>query len=304
VVIEPRSLLFAPGNRGRTLVKARESIADAVIFDLEDAVPIAEKVSARAVVGEAVAPGRVPVYVRINPLDTPWGEADLRTVVKLGLTGVVLPKCESAAHIDTVDRVLTDAEQRQGMMLGSVEVMPLVETAAGVLRVAEIAASGSRVRRLAFGAYDFARDLSVALTGSGEELLVPRATIALAARAAGVQALDTPFADITDLEGLLADARRARQVGFSGKLCIHPSQLEPVHRVFTPSSEDVAAAYRVVTAFREAERSGRAAIAVDGKLVDYPIAEQQERLLERAAAFGLPVPGTAGIPQEPGEGSG
>jgi citrate lyase subunit beta / citryl-CoA lyase len=262
--------------------------ADAVVIDLEDSVPIADKEASREVVvaalGDAAAP---PRYVRINARSTAWHAADLAAVVGSGLQGLILPKAESGEDVVALDKLARRAERAAGLPVGRIEVIPVAETALGVLRAYEIASSHPRVVALAFGAYDYAKDMNVPLSGSGEELLVPRTMIALAARAAGIQAVDTVYIDLVNAEGLLADCRRARVLGFSGKMCIHPSQIETVHSVFSPSIDEVTNARRIVDSFRKAEAEGRAAITVDGKLVDYPIAKQQERLLARAASLGL-----------------
>ncbi len=290
--VDFRSLLFAPGNRDRLVQKAPLAGADAVIFDLEDAVPITEKVAARGAVAMAVACGvdGPPRFVRINALDTLWSASDAAEVVSARLFGVVLPKAESAADIQSLDALLASVEAAAGQPLGGIEILPILETARGILRAGEIAAGGPRVRRIAFGAYDYARDMDIALTAEGDELLVARTNVTLAARAARIQALDTVYAAVADELGLLADARRARGLGFSGKLCIHPAQIEPIHSVFSPSPDEVKRAARIVAAFRSAEADGRAAIALDGQLVDYPIAMQQERLLEKAERLGLAIP--------------
>ncbi len=287
-----RSVLFAPGNSARMVERAPQAGADAVVLDLEDAVPVAAKEATRATLARLLAtPSRTPPrFVRINALDSPWGRQDAADVVGAGVFGLVLPKVEAAPDIEALDGILTGAEAAARMPLGQIEILPIIETARGVLRAAEIAAAGPRIRRIAFGSYDFARDMDIPLTASGEELLVPRATVALAARAARVQALDTVFAAIDDQAGLLAEASRARGLGFSGKFCIHPSQIGTVHRVFSPTAEEIAKATRVVAAFRTAVADGRASVALDGKMVDYPIAEQHQRLLERAASLGLTVP--------------
>jgi citrate lyase subunit beta/citryl-CoA lyase len=232
-------------------------------------------------------PAGVPLYVRVNARDTAWHEEDVAGVASRQLRGLVLPKCESAGDVVECSRLLAAVERERGLPEGGLELMALLETAAGVLHAEEIVGADRRLARLAFGAYDYARDLNLQLSASGDELLVARTMVTLAARVARIQPVDTVFADLGDHDGLLAEARRARALGFTGKMCIHPSQLEAVHAVFSPSAEQVALAERVVQAFEAAEAAGRAAIAVDGKLVDYPIAEQQRRLLERAASLGL-----------------
>jgi citrate lyase subunit beta/citryl-CoA lyase len=289
LTLQPRSYLFVPGDREARLAKAPSLGADAVIMDLEDAVAMGEKEAARDRVRRFLAAGsRVPLFVRVNALGTPWHEDDVRGVVGPGLSGIVLPKAESAEGVVEVDRRVGRAEEAAGLEAGTVELVVLVETAAGILHAAEIAAATPRVTSVAFGAYDLARDLDLRLTPGGEELLVPRVAVVLAARAAGRTPVDTVFADIGDSDGLERECRRARDLGFAAKLCIHPGQVAAIHRHFSPSPAELEEARRVVEAFERAEAEGRAAITVDGRLVDYPIALQQRALLERGRALGIP----------------
>jgi citrate lyase subunit beta / citryl-CoA lyase len=284
--LDPRALLFTPGDRADRFPRAARSGADALVFDLEDAVPVAAKDAARANLPAFIAgAGHTPVLVRVNQNGTPWLAADVQAAAEAGAAGVILPKCGTAAAVQRVAELLP-----VGM-----EVVPLIETARGVLAAAALAAAGPWVGGVAFGAYDYANDMSIPLSRGHEELDVPKALVGLAARAARVQAIDTAFADVHDTEALVAEALRAKRLGFSGKLCIHPDQVEPVQRVFSPAPEEIAYARRVVDAFRGA--AAEAAVALDGKLIDYPIAEQQERLLERARSLGLDrgeAPGGAG----------
>lgn len=256
--------------------KALSLGADAVIFDLEDAVAIDEKEHVRGTVAELVDGGgrRLPLFVRVNPTRTPWFVDDVFATAGPELAGIVLPKWESALDIASLEPLLARAERKIGVAVGSIEVIPILETARGVLEAPAVGQCGPRIRRVAFGAYDYASDLGIELTDSGDELLVPRSLVALAARGAGAQALDTAFADFRDEPGFLADATRARGLGFSGKLCIHPSQIGPANEVFSPSARQIQFARRVVACFREAEVSGNAAITLDGRLIDYPIRAQ------------------------------
>lgn len=285
---QPRSFLFVPGDQEAKISKAASFGADALILDLEDAVAMDRKVAARQHVHQAlVRIAGVDVFVRVNPTGTPWHEDDIRSAVCAGLRGVVLPKAESAMVVADVDGQIRKAELDAALEPGSIELMVLVETAAGVLHAQEIAAAAPRVAFVAFGAYDFARDLDLRLTPSGEELLVARMAVVLAARAAGRTPVDTVFADLRDTAGLADDCRRARNLGFAGKMGIHPNQVATIHRHFSPTKKELDDARRAVEAFDRAEAEGLAAISVDGKLVDYPIAAQKRTLLARGRALGL-----------------
>ena len=285
---QPRSFLFVPGDQKAKMAKAGSFGADALILDLEDAVATDQKPAARQHVHQAlVHEAGVDVFVRVNPAGTPWHEDDIRSVVCGGLRGVVLPKAESAGMIADVDRRIREAEVAARLEPGTVELMVLVETATGVLHAQEIAAAAPRVAFIAFGAYDFARDLDLRLTPSGEELLVPRMAVVMAARAAGRTPVDTVFADLRDTAGFADDCRRARNLGFAGKMVIHPNQVATIHLHFSPTKKELDDARRVVEAFDRAEADGLAAITVDGKLVDYPIAAQKRTLLARGRALGI-----------------
>jgi citrate lyase subunit beta/citryl-CoA lyase len=279
-----RSMLFAPGDRARVLGKALAAGADAVIFDLEDAVAPSEKDLARRIVAETLATAPpCPVFVRINALDTPWGCPDVQALAGAALTGIVLPKSQARGDVDALSHLLDGLEARAARQPGEVEIVPLIETAAGVLGSAAIAGASRRVRRVAFGAYDFANDLGVAPSSTGDELFLARAMIVLAAAAAGVQPIDSVFANVADATALAADASRARRLGFTGKLAIHPSQLGVIHRLFAPTPEELDDARRTVAAADRAEADGRGAFLLDGKLVDRPIAERARRLVDRAS---------------------
>lgn len=289
-----RSLLFAPGNRPRMLQKVGQCGADAVILDLEDAVPVSEKEATRQAVREAAgAIDTCPVYVRVNPLaatagfSQPIGEADLAAVVRAGLAGVILPKVESPDDLRRADTLLQELETQHGLAPGGVDVIPIIETALAVQRAYDIAASGTRVKRLAFGAGDFTRDIGVAWSRREIESQYARSALVIASRAAGLEPpLDTVWVDLRDQRGLARSARTAKQLGFQGKMAIHPSQVDPIHAVFSPSAADIAFATRVVDAFAQAEAGGLAAIQLDGQFIDYPIVESAQRVLAMAAALG------------------
>ena len=288
-----RSFLFAPGNRPHMLQKVGHCGADAVILDLEDAVPISEKEATREAVREAIgAIDTCPVYVRINPLHAaagfsqPIGEADMAAILRPGLAGIILPKAESPDDLDHADNLLRGLESQHGLALGEIDVIPIIETALAIQRAYDIAASHTRVKRLAFGAGDFTRDIGVAWSRREIESLHARSALVIASRAAGLEPpLDTVWVDLRDERGLIRSARTARQLGFQGKMAIHPSQVEPINTVFSPSDAEIAHATRVVDAFARAEADGLASIQLDGQFIDYPIVESAERVLAMAAAI-------------------
>lgn len=301
-----RSLLFAPATASRHVEKALAGAADGVIIDLEDAIAIAEKPQARLAAREALgrragspATGASPqVYVRVNGLTTPFAYDDLRAVVGPGLDGIVLPKTESAAQMATVDWLLTQLERATGLAAGAIEVMSIIETAAGVAHMAEIAAAGretGRARRLNFGAGDFSLDTNMTWIVGHEGLLWARAQLVIASRAAGLEApLDTVYAQLHDDDGLRVEAEQARRLGFQGKACIHPRQVEIVNAAFSPSAEEVTQARAIVDAFAEAEAQGVASLRVGGQFIDYPVAARARRTLDLAAQIeqrGQALPG-------------
>jgi citrate lyase subunit beta / citryl-CoA lyase len=282
-----RSFLFAPGNHARRVANALSLDADVVILDHEDAVATAEKPTARGAVAEALSrPRRSLLYVRVNAADTEFCYGDLVAIVGPGLDGIVLPKVESATALATIDWLLAQLEREQDLVPGAIDLIPIIETAGGLTNLDIILAAGTRVRHAAFGAGDFTLDVNMAWSRTEAELAFARARIATASRAAGIEApLDTVWVDLADEEGLEMSARTALGFGFQGKMCIHPKQIAPVHRVFTPGDAEVAYAERVVAAFAEAEAVGSAAIQLDGKFIDYPILYRAQRVLEKIAAI-------------------
>ena len=282
-----RSFLFAPGNHPRRVEKALSLDADAVILDLEDAVAMAEKVSTRAAIAAALTKPRTGLlYVRINAVDTAFCCGDLVAVVLPGLDGIILPKVENPATLTTIDWVLLQIERERGLEQGAIDLIPIIETASGLTHIDAILATGTRVKRIAFGAGDFTLDVNMRWKRDEAELSYARAKIVTASRAAGLEApLDTVWVDLQDSEGLEASTRTALAYGFQGKMCIHPNQVAVVNRVFTPSDDEIAFAERVTAAFEEAEAKGIASIQLDGKFIDYPIVYRAQRLLEKVAAI-------------------
>jgi len=277
-----RTMLFVPGNNMRMLHKARTLDADAIIIDLEDAVPTEDKETARVFVRdgiETVSKGESMVFVRVNGLTTGLAAQDLEESVCDGLDGIVLPKAESKKDILEAETILERIEKQKGLRVGSIIIVPILETAKGVLNAAEVAFASKRVAGLSFGAVDFTRDLGVSLSKEGVELSYPRAYVALVAKTAGIPAVDTVFIDIMDREGLIRDSKAAKQLGFRGKLLVHPNQIQPVNEVFSPTQQEVEYCKRVVAVFKEAQTRGAGAISLDGKMIDYANYRQAEDIL-------------------------
>jgi citrate lyase subunit beta/citryl-CoA lyase len=280
-----RSLLFVPGHRGRFYEKLPEFRPDAVIVDLEDAVPPAEKPLARTMVRERLGGPLLrdyQVFVRVNAVGSPYFADDVRGVVAGGLFGIFLPKAENAEQIHIANMLLAQNELRLELPLGGLRIVPIIETVKGALNAAEIVAASPRVIGLAFGAEDFTLDLGVERTRDGVETRYPRAHVALVAHAAGRIAIDTPWTAIDDPEGLTRETVEGRQFGYVAKQAIHPSQIAAIHAVFTPTEQEVEWARRVVAAYDDAVAAGTGAINLDGKLIDVPMVARAQRVLERA----------------------
>jgi citrate lyase subunit beta/citryl-CoA lyase len=276
-----RSWLFTPAHHGRRVEKVFRSGADVAILDLEDAVAAEEKVPARAAAAGALArPRDCAGYVRVNGYDSPWCHGDLQAIAIAGLDGVVLPKTESATELRTVDWLLGQLERERGLPAGGIQLVPLIETALGVESLPEICAASPRVTRLAFGAADYSADLGLVWTPGEDEFAYIRARLAHCSRAAGLEPpIDTVVVQIRDDERFRAAARRGRQFGFQGKLCIHPDQVPLANEVFGPTAEEVAWARRVLAAWTEAEARKLASLQLDGEFIDPPIAARARRIL-------------------------
>lgn len=287
-VILHRSFLFVPGGRQEMLEKAARFQADVLCLDLEESVVPEEKAAARELVQAAVsrlsAEGPT-VHVRVNSIRSESTRDDLAAVVRPGLAGVVLAKTESARDVRQIDVLLREQELANDIKPGTVELIVAIESARALLCCEEISHASTRLVALMLGGEDFAFDMGVSRTRDGRELEHARSVIATCARAAGLIALDTPWADIEDIDGLVADAERAKAVGFGGKFLIHPSHLEPVQRVFSPGEEEIASARRLLAAWDEAQAKGLGAVQLDGRMIDRPIAERARRLIEQAEAI-------------------
>ncbi|MBM3925421.1 MAG: CoA ester lyase [SAR202 cluster bacterium] len=277
-----RSLQFIPGNRRDMLEKGRAFAADALIADLEDSVPPAEKTAARDLVKSTV-PGLwtqgQKVIVRVNSLDTGLTWEELQAVVGPYLWGISLGKVTSPWHVQECGRMLEALERRAGMEAGKVKIIPWVESARAVLNALAIAEASPRVAALAFGAEDFTNDMGIVRTDEGQEVQQARGFVAMAARAAGIPALDSPYVKFRDPEGLRRESETAAKMGFKGKFSIHPAQIDVINQVFSPKQEDIDYARRVVKAWEESEAQGRGSLSLDGKMVDVPVVKRARNLL-------------------------
>ena len=283
-----RSALFVPGNRPDRIDKAVNTPADAVIVDLEDAVPPAMKAEARPLVREKLEAHNTPrLLVRVNALDTKFVQADLDELVVDGLACIIFPKMEKPEQVRKANQLLSKAETKNGIPDGTISMIALIESALGVENAFQIASEKTDPARLftvAFGAADFTLDMGIEMTKSGEEIAFPRARLTVACRAAGVEPpIDTPYMiDLKDPQAVEADARCARQLGFQGKLCIHPNQVDICNRIFSPTEKDIEQAHKIVTAFKAAEAAGTGVLQVDGKFIDLPLVKQAQRVLKIA----------------------
>jgi len=269
--------------------RAQHLSADALVLDLEDSVPSSEKASARALVRDTLAimarakrgerqKGR-KVFVRINSLASGLAQQDLEAVIIPGVDGISQPKPATAHDVTEVAVIIARLEQERGIAAGHVRLLPWVETAMGLLHAFEIASASPRVVGISFGAEDFTLDTGMIRTEEGSELLYPRMMVVIAARAADVVAVDTPYNNFKDEAGLVNEARLARRLGFGGKFLIHRGQIESVNRIFSPLPEEIAHARRVVDAFEAAVAQGFASTSLDGKMIDIPIASRARKLL-------------------------
>lgn len=280
-----RSLLFVPGNRESMLQKAAGARPDVFVPDLEDSVPNDEKENAREGVARSLeklaATGR-PVCPRLNGVDTIWLEDDAMALVGPGLMGVSVGKIRTPDDIRRIDDLLARAEARRGIPVGTTRLIPWIETAPAVLDCLRIATASPRIVAIAFGAEDLTLDMGIRRSSDDSEVSVARSLTCLAAAAAGVPALDTPFFAFRDDAALALNAEASKRLGFRGKFAIHPDQLATIERVFSPSSEELAEARRVIEAFEAAAKQGHGSTSLDGRVVDIPVVERARALLHTA----------------------
>lgn len=280
-----RSMLFVPGSNAAMISNTFIYRPDSIMFDLEDAVALKEKDSARMLVAHAL---RHPLYqdiecvVRVNPLDSEFGLADLNAVVRAGVDVVRMPKTETAQDVVDMDAAITEIEKACGREAGSTLMLAAIESPLGITQANQIATASKRLIGIALGAEDYVRNLKTERSPEGIELLFARCSILQAARAAGIQAFDTVYSNANNEEGFLAEAALIKQLGFDGKSLVNPRQIELLHNLFAPTQKDVDQAQKIIDAAEEAKRNGLGVVSLNGKMIDAPIIDRAELVLERA----------------------
>jgi citrate lyase subunit beta/citryl-CoA lyase len=282
-------MLFLPGSNAAMLSTAFVYKPDSIMFDLEDAVSLREKDSARILVFHAL---QMPIYegiervVRINPLNTPFGLKDLEAAVRGGVDVVRLPKTDRAEDVHQLEAEVEKIEKACGRTVGSTKLMAAIESASGVVNAVSIAKSSSRMMGIALAGFDYVIDMQTE-RGDGTELYYARCAVLHAARAAGIDAFDVVFSDLNDEDGFLKEVDLIKRLGFNGKSLINPRQIELLHNAYAPTQEEVDYSKRVVAAAEQAERDGLGVISLNGKMIDAPIVAHASRVLQRAAASGV-----------------
>ena len=276
-----RSILFAPGNEKRKMEKACMSHADQVVFDIEDTVPPAQKDDAiKEIISflEHPAAKQRPFYVRINGLDTQRCYSDMKALVRNGIKGFIFPMVETAAHCHIINWAISQLEKDAGMQLGTMDIIPTIESAISFKNLHKICRAAERMKRLSFGSWDFCTDINAQWTPQEENLNLARQQLVVAARAGGLEApIDTSYPVINDTEGLSKSIERVRGMGYQGKACIHPNQVELVNDGFLPNSKEYELAQEVIIRFEQANKDGTAALQVQGAFIDYPMYVKAKR---------------------------
>ena len=282
-----RTMMFVPGNNPGMIKDAYIYNCDCIMFDLEDSVSYAEKDAARSLVFHALTTidyGDKELVVRVNALNTPIGMDDLEAMVRARIDVIRLPKTETAQDIVFCEEQVKRIEKTIGIPVGTTKLMAAIESAQGVLNAPAIALASKRLIGIALGAEDYVTDLKTNRSPEGIELLFARSMILQAARSAGISALDTVFSDVNDEEGLIAETKHIKQLGFDGKSVINPRQIQPIIDVFTPTLKEIQKAKAVMEAIAEASRRGSGVIALNGKMIDRPIVLRAERVISLAKA--------------------
>ncbi|WP_055668535.1 HpcH/HpaI aldolase/citrate lyase family protein [Desnuesiella massiliensis] len=284
-----RTMLFMPGNNPGMLQNAAIMGADSIILDLEDAVSLTEKDSARILVREAIKNidySEVEVVVRINPLDTEFGPEDIDTIARVKPDTIMVPKADES-EIRLADEILSKVEREEGFEEGSIKIIALIETAYGLENVYNVIKASSRVSGVLLGGEDLTADMGIKRTKEGEEIFYARNRVATACRASRIHAIDTPFTDTNDMEGLEKDTFKAKGLGMTGKSAINPRQIDVIHSVFAPTAAEIKHAQRVLQAMEEAKKEGKGVFSLDGKMVDAPIINRAKTTVQLAKLLGL-----------------
>lgn len=284
-----RTMLFMPGNNPGMLQSAAILGADSVILDLEDAVSLTEKDSARVLVSEAVKTldfSKVELVVRVNPMDTEFGEKDIDVIGRVKPDSLMIPKA-TEEQLKAIDKMLLLIEKQEGFKEKSIKLIPIIETAYGLENVYGIINSSDRVAAVLLGAEDLTSDFGIKRTKQGEEIFYARNRVSTACRAARVDAIDTPFTDINDCDGLAKDTEKAKTLGFTGKASINPRQIDTIHEVFAPTEEEIQHSLKVLQARDEAFSNGIGVFSLNGKMVDAPVINRAITIVELAKMLGL-----------------
>ena len=285
-----RSLLYVPGNMPSMLQNIPLFQCDAVQIDLEDAVPYSEKDAARILVRRFLdnyTSRNKEILVRINGLDTKWALDDLKVVLPAKPDGIRLPKADSPEIVEHLDTLLTEYEEELGLKVGFFRILPSIETAEGVLNAPKTAKASDRLIGLAFGAEDYTATMEINRTKTGEELFNARMNVLWGAKAAGIQAIDTIFADVNDMDALRAETELIKKLGFTGKCMVNPRQIEVIHEVFAPKQQEVDYALEVMEAIKRAREMGTGVISLKGKMIDRPVVVRAARVINTARAHGM-----------------
>lgn len=287
-----RTMMYVPGSNPGMMKDAHIYGADSIMFDLEDSVSINEKDSARLLVFNALKTldyEGTELVVRINGLDTPYGLDDLEAMVRAQPDVIRLPKTEIAQDVINVENEITRIEKEAGIPVGKTKMMAAIESALGVINAYEIATASDRLMGIAIGAEDFVTDMRTTRSLEGIELLTARSQVLLAARAAKIYAFDTVFSDVNNEEGFINETTLIKQLGFDGKSVINPRQIDPVHKIYTPSTKEVDKAIEIINASEEAKEKGSGVVSLNGKMIDKPIIARVQRVIMCAKAAGIKV---------------
>lgn len=285
-----RTMMFLNTQRASLVKDPYVYGPDCVILDLEDAVSENEKDSARIQLYNTLKYldyGETEIWVRINPLDTPYYKEDIRAAVAGRCDGIRIAKTESAEDVHVVEALIEKAEDEFGVEKGSTMIMGAIESPTAVFNAKEIAEASERMMGIALSAGDYRRELHAQVTEGGEELFVARSMILMAARAAGIMAFDTVYTDVDNIEGLVKETELIKDMGFDGKSLISPKQIAPVHDVFTPGAKEIRHAENIIMELEENKRKGVGVLVVDGKMVDVAMVEGAQRTLDIAKASGV-----------------
>lgn len=285
-----RTMMFLPGSNAGMVKDAYIYGADSLMFDLEDAVAVTEKDSARLLVYNAIKTvdyGNTELVVRINALDSPFGRDDIEAVVRAGVHVIRLPKTETAQDIIDVEAVIEEVERKIGREVGSTKMMAAVESALGIVNAYEICKASKRLIGVAIGAEDYVTNMKTKRFPDGMELLGARTQLIIAARAAGIACFDTVYSNVDNEEGFINEVKLIHQLGFDGKSVINPRQIAPVNAIYTPTDAEITKSINVVRAAREAAERGLGVISLNGKMIDKPIIERAERVIQLAKAAGV-----------------